>query len=165
MFIIYFLEFQILESSSGKYLTGDNMTFADLGLLEVLLLLEEFFGMESFDMYPKLKVMSIFLNKLLSSFFDKQLKYPLLHHLTMSIPDERYSRKYHEQSVEYLRFITFLMTNCFMMETMTVATEETIDLGHPADKLYHIMLYRVHLASGNDRTLNFCCDLCTWLQR
>ena len=66
MFIIYFLEFQILESSSGKYLTGDNMTFADLGLLEVLLLLVEFFGMESFDMYPKLKVMSIFLNKLLS---------------------------------------------------------------------------------------------------
>ena len=71
MFIIYFLEFQILKSSSGKYLTGDNMTFADLGLLEVLLLLEEFFGMESFVMYPKLKVMSVFLNKLLSSFFDK----------------------------------------------------------------------------------------------
>ena len=46
---------KILESSSGKYLTGDNMTFADFGLLEVLLLLEEFFGMESFDMYPKLK--------------------------------------------------------------------------------------------------------------
>ena len=63
MFIIYFILFQILESSSGKYLIGENMTFADLGLLEVLLLIEEFFSMESFDMYPRLKVMSVFLNK------------------------------------------------------------------------------------------------------
>ena len=89
------------------------------------------------------------------------MKYPL----TMSIPDKPYSRKYHEHSIGYLRFITFLMANCFMMETMTVATEETIDLVHPTDKLYHIMLYLVHLASGNDRTLNLCCDSCTWLQR
>ena len=36
--------------------------------------------------------------------------------------------------------------------------EKTIDLLHVTDKLYHIMLYRVHVSTDENKTYNFSGD-------
>ncbi|XP_052088659.1 glutathione S-transferase alpha-4-like isoform X2 [Mytilus californianus] len=46
---------KILKNCNTKYLVGDVVSFADVGLLECLLAVEEFLGMESIDSYPKIK--------------------------------------------------------------------------------------------------------------
>ncbi|CAC5424512.1 GST [Mytilus coruscus] len=46
---------KILKNCNTKYLVGDVISFADVGLLECLLAVEEFLGMESIDSYPKIK--------------------------------------------------------------------------------------------------------------
>ncbi|XP_063403280.1 glutathione S-transferase A4-like [Mytilus trossulus] len=46
---------KILKTGNTKYLVGDSMSIADLGLLECLLAVEEFLGMELMDSYPILK--------------------------------------------------------------------------------------------------------------
>nr|WBV74678.1 glutathione S-transferase [Mytilus galloprovincialis] len=46
---------KILETGNTKYLVGDSISIADLGLLECLLAVEEFLGMELMDSYPILK--------------------------------------------------------------------------------------------------------------
>ncbi|VDI61727.1 glutathione S-transferase [Mytilus galloprovincialis] len=62
---------KILKSCTTTYLVGDSISIADLGLLECLLAVEEFLGMELIDSYPKLKEYYLKLKALdrISTFF------------------------------------------------------------------------------------------------
>ena len=48
--------FQALEDNGSGYLVGNSLTLADLGLLECLFNLEDYFGAEYLEDYPLLVV-------------------------------------------------------------------------------------------------------------
>ena len=48
----------MLSSSGGKYLVGSKLSLADIGVLEVLISLEDYLKMEPFQKYPHVKVRS-----------------------------------------------------------------------------------------------------------
>ena len=49
---------QILKNNgSNGYLVGDSLTFADIGLLEVLLTIKDYYEPEVFEDFPEIEVM------------------------------------------------------------------------------------------------------------
>ena len=52
--------FQILEKSCSGFLVGSGLTMADIGLMEVLLSVVDFYGNQKLSQYPGLKVIGRF---------------------------------------------------------------------------------------------------------
>jgi len=50
------IEKVLKENGSNGHLVGSKLSLADISLFEILLLVEEFFGLNEFDQYPELKV-------------------------------------------------------------------------------------------------------------